>query len=46
MSLTQTEWHWLLETFLSVFVNLLIIFSLYLEYKDNEDEKLRKTTNT
>ena len=46
MSLTQTEWHWLLETFLSVFINLLIIFSLYLEYKNNEDEKLRKTNNT
>ena len=34
------------EIFLSVFVNLLILFSLYLEYKNNEDEKLRKTTNT
>ena len=46
LGLTQTVCHWLLETFLSVFVNFLIIFSLYLEYKDNEDEKLRKTPNT
>ena len=46
ISLTQTDWHWLLELFLSVFINFLIIFSLYLEWKDNENEKLQKTNNT
>jgi hypothetical protein len=44
--LSQTDWHWIIETFLSLFVNFLIIFSLYLEWKVNEDEKIRKTDNT
>jgi len=46
LSMTQTNWHWLLETFLCVFVNFLVIFSLYLQYKEIENEKLRKTDNT
>jgi len=45
VSMTQTNWHWLLETFLCVFVNFLVIFSLYLQYKEIENEKLRKTDN-
>jgi hypothetical protein len=40
IGLTQTEWHYLLEIFLSVFVNFLILFSLYLEWKISKDEKL------
>lgn len=46
LSMTQTNWHWLLEALLCVFVNFLIIFSLYLQYKNNENEELRKTNNT
>ena len=46
VSMTQTDWHYLLEFFLCVFINFLVIFSLYLQYKDKEDEKLQKTTNT
>jgi len=46
ISMTQTDWHWILETFLCVFVNFLVIFSLYLQYKEIENEKLRKTDNT
>ena len=46
LSMTQTDWHWFLETFLCVFVNLLVIFSLYLQYKEEQDEKLQKTDNT
>jgi hypothetical protein len=45
ISLTQTDWHWILETFLSLLINFLIIFSLYLEWKITEDEKIRKTDN-
>lgn len=45
ISMTQTDWHYLLETFLCVSVNFLVLFSLYLEYKD-ENEKLQKTNNT
>jgi hypothetical protein len=46
VSMTQTDWHYLLETFLCVSVNFLVLFSLYLQYKEEENEKLRKTNNT
>jgi uncharacterized membrane protein len=46
LSMTQTNWHYLLETFLCVIVNFLIIFSLYLQYKDEQYEKLQKTNNS
>jgi uncharacterized membrane protein SirB2 len=46
ISMTQTDWHWLLETFFCVLVNFLVIFSLYLQYKEIQNEKLRKTDNT
>jgi hypothetical protein len=46
VSLTQVDWHYLLEIFLCVLINFLMIFSVYLEWKDKEDEKLQKTTNT
>jgi hypothetical protein len=42
LSMTQTNWHWVFETVLCVFVNILIIFSLYLQYKEIESEKLQK----
>lgn len=46
VSMTQTDWHYLLEIFLCIFVNFLVIFSLYLQYKEEQNEKLRKTNNT
>jgi hypothetical protein len=46
LSLTQTDWHYILETFLSIFVNFFIIFSLYLEWKQKKDEDISKTTDT
>lgn len=39
VSMTQTDWHWILETFLCLFINIIIIFSLYLQYKDIENGK-------
>ena len=46
ISMTQTNWHWILETFFCVLVNFLVIFSLYLQYKEIENEKLQPPTNT
>ena len=46
VSMTQTNWHWLLETFLCIFVNFLVIFSLYLQYKEEKNEKLQETNST
>ena len=40
VGLTQVNWHDLIEIFLCVFVNLLMIFSIYLQYKDDQYEKL------
>ena len=45
VSMTQTDWHYILEIFLCLFVNFLMIFSVYLEWKEKEDEKLQKTNN-
>lgn len=45
LSMTQTDWHYLLETFLCVFINFLVLFSLYLQYKEEENEKLQQTSN-
>lgn len=45
LSMTQTNWHWVFETVLCVFVNILIIFSLYLQYKEIESEKSQNRNN-
>lgn len=46
IGVTQVDWHYLLEIFLCLLINFLMIFSVYLEWKDIEDEKLQKNTNT
>jgi hypothetical protein len=46
VSMTQTDWHYLIEIFLCLLVNFLIIFSVYLQYKDEQNEKLQKTNNS
>jgi len=46
VSMTQTNWHYLIETFLCVFVNFLVIFSVYLQYKEEQNEKLQETDST
>jgi hypothetical protein len=46
LSMTQVDWHYLLEIFLCVFVNILMIFSVYLQYKEEQNEKLQKTDST
>ena len=46
IGVTQVDWHYILEIFLCIFINFLMFFSLYLEWKDKEDEKLQKTPDT
>ena len=46
LSMTQTDWHYLVETFLCILINFLVLFSLYLQYKEKENEKLQQTNNT
>ena len=45
LSMIQINWHYLLKTFLCIIVNFLILISLYLQYKDEQYEKLQKTNN-
>jgi len=42
IGMTQTDWHWLLETALMVGLDGLLILGLYLEWKDkiNKDEHI------
>ena len=46
LSMTQINWHYILETFSCIIVNFLILISLYLQYKDEQYEKLQKTNNS
>jgi hypothetical protein len=34
VSMTQTDWHWFLETALVVGLDLLLVLGIYLEWKD------------
>jgi len=36
VGVTQTEWHWLLETGLCVSVNILVVLGLYFEWQDRD----------
>ncbi len=36
VSMTQTDWHWILETGLCILVNALVMIGLYFEWKDRE----------
>lgn len=46
LSMIQTDWHYLIETFLCILINFLVLFSIYLQYKEKENENLQKTNNT
>jgi hypothetical protein len=46
VSMTQTDWHYLLEIFLCLGINFLMIFSVYLQYIEEQNEKLQKTDST
>lgn len=46
LTMTQVDWHYLLEIFLCVGINFLMIFSIYLEYIEKQNENLQKTDST
>jgi len=43
VSMTQTDWHWVLETILCVGLDIILVMGLYLEWiehkKNNNNEK-------
>ena len=39
VSMTQTDWHWILESGLCIGLDLIMIISVYLEWKDEHKKK-------
>jgi C4-dicarboxylate transporter len=35
MGVTQVDWHWILETSVCVLINLMVLHTIYIEWKDN-----------
>jgi hypothetical protein len=46
ITMTQVDWHYLVEIFLCIGINFLMIFSVYLEYIEKQNENLQKTNST
>ena len=46
VGVTMVDLHYILETFLCLLINFLVVFSVYLEWKDKKNEELQKTNNT
>jgi hypothetical protein len=38
MGVTQVSWHWVLEVGLCLLMNMLVIISMYVEWKDNHSK--------
>jgi hypothetical protein len=36
MGVTQVDWHWILETVSCVLINLMVLHTIYIEWKDNK----------
>jgi hypothetical protein len=36
MGVTQVDWHWILETLVCVLINLMVLHTIYIEWKDNK----------
>jgi hypothetical protein len=35
MGVTQINWHWLIEILLCILINLMVLHTIYLEWKNN-----------
>jgi hypothetical protein len=35
MGVTQIDWHWLVEILLCILINLMVLHTIYLEWKNN-----------
>ena len=36
VGMTQTDWHWVLEVSLCVLINLMVLHTIYIEWKDSK----------
>jgi hypothetical protein len=46
VGVTMVDLHYIFEILLCLLVNFLVVFSVYLEWKDKKNEKLQKTNDT
>lgn len=46
VGVTMVDLHYVLEIILCLLVNFLVVFSVYLEWKEKKNEDLQKTNNT
>lgn len=46
VGVTMVDFHYIFEIFLCVLINFLMIFSVYLEWKDKKNENIQKTNNS
>ena len=37
MGVTQINWHWILETFACVLINLMVLHTIYIEWRDSKN---------
>ena len=38
VGMTQVNWHWILETALCVLINLMVLHTIYLEWKETQSK--------
>ena len=38
MGVTQVDWHWVIETILCVLINLMVLHTIYLEWKESQSK--------
>lgn len=36
MGVTQVDWHWIFETLTCVLINLMVLHTIYIEWKDSK----------
>jgi hypothetical protein len=38
VGVTQVDWHWVMEMFFCVLINLMVLHTIYLEWKDSKQK--------
>ena len=36
VGVTQVDWHWVMEIFICVLINIMVLHTIYLEWKDSQ----------
>ena len=38
LGITQVDWHWVLETSMCVLINIMVLHTIYIEWKDSKNK--------